>query len=273
MSARAESGDRWRQVCGLFDGAAALPKGERAAYLQRECGDDADLRRQVELMLDSELAPVEMEPGQLIGPYRLEAEVGRGGMGTVWRAERVDGGFQQTVAIKLIKRGMDTNEVIRRFAQERQILSLLDHPHIARLLDGGSTEDGRPYLVMEYIEGRLLPEYCRERALGERARLALFATICAAVQHAHSHLVIHRDLKPRNVMVRANGDVKLLDFGIAKVLEADEDATVTRLRPCTRCWGSWWRSRGRGTCRRLWRRRRGRRPSSGMRRRSSWPRT
>ena len=238
MSARAESGDRWRQVCAVFDGAAALPKGERAAYLQRECGDDADLRRQVELMLDSELAPMEAVKGQLIGPYRLEAEVGRGGMGTVWRAERVDGGFQQTVAIKLIKRGMDTHEVIRRFAQERQILSLLDHPHIARLLDGGSTEDGRPYLVMEYIEGRLLPEYCQERVLGERARLALFATICAAVQHAHSHLVIHRDLKPRNVMVRANGDVKLLDFGIAKVLEADGDATVTRMRPYTPAYAS-----------------------------------
>ncbi len=176
--------------------------------------------------------------GQVIGPYQLHEEIGRGGMGTVWRAERVDGGFQQTVAIKLIKRGMDTNEVIRRFAQERQILSLLNHPNIARLLDGGSTEDGRPYLVMEYIDGRPLLEYCREKGLTERERLGVFRTICAAVQHAHSHLVIHRDLKPRNVMVRANGEVKLLDFGIAKVLEADENETVTRMRPLTPAYAS-----------------------------------
>jgi eukaryotic-like serine/threonine-protein kinase len=176
--------------------------------------------------------------GMLIGPYQLQEEVGRGGMGTVWRAERVDGGFDQTVAIKLIKRGMDTNEVIRRFAQERQILSLLDHPNIARLLDGGSTEDGRPYLVMEFIDGSPLLDYCKAKSLGERERLGVFRTICAAVQHAHSHLVIHRDLKPRNVMVRETGEVKLLDFGIAKVLAADENETLTRMRPLTPAYAS-----------------------------------
>lgn len=169
----------------------------------------------------------------MIGPFRLEEEIGRGGMGTVWRAERVDGGFRQTVAVKLIKLGMDTNEVIRRFEQERRILSVLNHPNIARLIDGGSTAEGRPYLVMEYIEGQPLLDYCRERGLGERERLELFRTICAAVQHAHSHLVIHRDLKPRNVMVTAAGEVKLLDFGIAKVLEADDFETMTRMRPMT----------------------------------------
>lgn len=215
-----------------------MPRAEWAGYLTRECGDDTDLRRQVELMLDSELAPAELRAGDTVGPYRLVEEVGRGGMGTVWRADRFDGGFQQTVAIKLIKRGMDTNEVIRRFAQERQILSYLDHPNIGRLLDGGSTADGRPYLVMEYIDGRPLLDYCKDKGLDERERLALFRTICGAVQHAHSHLVIHRDLKPRNVMVRANGDVKLLDFGIAKMLEADADQTVTRMRLYTPAYAS-----------------------------------
>jgi len=189
-----------------------------------------------------ELRPTDDEAGEpiglLIGPYQLHEEVGRGGMGTVWRAERVDGGFDQTVAIKLIKRGMDTNEVIRRFAQERQILSRLDHPNIARLLDGGSTEDGRPYLVMEFIDGSPLLDYCEAQALGERERLGVFRTICAAVQHAHSHLVIHRDLKPRNVMMRETGEVKLLDFGIAKVLEADADETLTRMRPLTPAYAS-----------------------------------
>ncbi|MBL8238279.1 MAG: serine/threonine protein kinase [Bryobacterales bacterium] len=177
-----------------------------------------------------------MEENPLIGPFQLIEEVGRGGMGTVWRAARVDGGFAQTVAIKLINRGMDTNEVIRRFTQERQILSLLNHPNIARLLDGGSAEDGRPYLVMEYIAGQPLLAYCKEKGL--RERLELFRTICGAVQHAHSHLVIHRDLKPSNVMVRETGEVKLLDFGIAKVLEAGGNATMTRVGPLTPAYAS-----------------------------------
>jgi len=236
---------RWPRICAIFDAAQALAPGERPALLDRECGSDGDLRRQVELLLEAEEAERRLESadmsiakGAAIGPYRLQEEVGRGGMGTVWRAERADGEFQQTVAVKLIKRGMDTNEVIRRFAQERQILSRLDHPNIARLLDGGSTEEGRPYLVMEFIEGRPLVEYCEAKLLGERARLEIFRTICGAVQHAHNHLVIHRDLKPRNVMVRADGVVKLLDFGIAKVLDTSDHETLTRLRPLTPAFAS-----------------------------------
>jgi serine/threonine-protein kinase len=224
---------RWLQVRAMYEAALAVPGGVRSAYLAEACGEDIDLCRQVELLLAQNGPGTEEAPGQEIGAYQLREEVGRGGMGTVWRAERVDGGFQQTVAIKLIKRGMDTNEVIRRFTQERQILSVLSHPNIARLLDGGSTPEGRPYLVMEFIDGQPLLDYCREKAVNERGRLEIFRTICAAVQHAHNHLVIHRDLKPSNVMIGVDGEVKLLDFGIAKVLEGGEEETMTRLRPLT----------------------------------------
>ncbi|BDC49182.1 hypothetical protein F183_A14980 [Bryobacterales bacterium F-183] len=162
--------------------------------------------------------PVAEVTGQVTaGPYILETEVGRGGMGSVWRARRADGAFEQVVAVKLIRRGMDTDDVVRRFTQERQILSLLDHPNIARLLDGGVTSDGRPYLAMEFVDGKGLIEYARE--LPVTNRLQLFLTVCGAVQHAHSHLVIHRDLKPGNILVRADGEVKLLDFGIARIVE------------------------------------------------------
>ncbi len=239
--------DRWRELTRLFEVAIDLPIEERAPYLDQACPPDASFRAELEELLAAApnaasriagivaLPPIPSEvettgepaPGQLVGAYCLEEEVGRGGMGTVWRASRVEGGFRQTVAVKLIKRGMDTREVIRRFTQERQILSILDHPHIARLLDGGSTNDGRPYLVMEYMEGLPLLEYCDRHQVGERRRLELFQTICAAVQHAHNHLVIHRDLKPRNVIIREQGDVKLLDFGIAKLMESGPGAGET----------------------------------------------
>src|SRR5262249_210927 len=152
---------------------------------------------------------------------RLEREIGAGGMGSVWLAQRVDGAFEQRAAIKLIKRGMDTDALLGRFERERRVLATLEHPNIARLYDGGPTDDGLPYLVMEYVEGLPLDRYCAEHALALRARLELFLDVCAAVQHAHRNLVVHRDLKPSNVLVGEGRVAKLLDFGIAKVLSTD----------------------------------------------------
>jgi serine/threonine protein kinase/tetratricopeptide (TPR) repeat protein len=176
--------------------------------------------------------------GRRIGVYRLEQEVGRGGMGVVYRAVRVDGEFDQTVAIKLIKRGMDTDMILKRFRRERQITAALNHPNIAYFFGGGSTDDGLPYFVMEFIVGRPLYKYCDENRLNLKDRLAVFRQICWAVQAAHDIQVIHRDLKPSNIMVTAAGKPKLLDFGIAKALDPElmstEDVpTATQLRAMT----------------------------------------
>ena len=159
--------------------------------------------------------------GSSIGPYRVVEELGRGGMAVVYRAARVDGEFEQQVAIKLIKRGTDTDEVLRRFRQERQILAALDHPGIARLLDGGVSQDGRPYFVIEPVLGLPIDRYCDDRAVGLEGRLALVLDVCAAVAHAHTRLVVHRDIKPSNILVDQAGRAKLLDFGIAKLLDPD----------------------------------------------------
>jgi non-specific serine/threonine protein kinase/serine/threonine-protein kinase len=153
-------------------------------------------------------------------------------MGTVYRAVR-SSDFEKQVAIKLVKRGMDTDFILRRFRHERQILAGLDHPNIARLLDGGATEDGRPYLVMEYIEGTPITDYAEQHGLNARERLELFRRVCSAVQYAHQNLVVHRDLKPSNILVTAGGTPKLLDFGIAKLLEPDADRTITSVRLMT----------------------------------------
>lgn len=162
--------------------------------------------------------------GASLGAFRVERRLASGGMGTVYLATRVDGQFEQNVAIKVVKRGMDSEEILARFRTERQTLAALDHPNIARLLDGGLTPDGRPFVVMEYVEGQPIDAYCDERGLGLRERLALFRTVCAGVQHAHQNLVIHRDLKPSNILVTAQGVPKLLDFGIAKVLDGGTGA-------------------------------------------------
>ncbi|MBK7116654.1 MAG: serine/threonine protein kinase [Proteobacteria bacterium] len=170
-----------------------------------------------------------VEPGGQLGAYRLLRQIGSGGMGRVWLAERGDGEYRQRVAIKLLKRGMDSDEILARFRVERQILADLSHPNIARLLDGGITPDGLPYLVMEYVEGLPLDEYCR--ALPDlRARLSLFLGVCEAVHYAHQRLLIHRDIKPGNVLVTADGTPKLLDFGIAKLLDP---AAVDRTQAMT----------------------------------------
>jgi serine/threonine protein kinase/Tfp pilus assembly protein PilF len=156
-----------------------------------------------------------------IGPYRIIRRIGQGGMGAVYLAARDDDQFKKQVAIKLIKRGMDTDFVLRRFRNERQILASLDHPNVARLLDGGTTEDGRPYFVMEYIEGKPITEYADQKRLATVERLKLFGQVCAAVHYAHQNLVIHRDIKPSNILVTADGTPKLLDFGIAKLLNPE----------------------------------------------------
>ncbi|MFL6337315.1 MAG: protein kinase domain-containing protein [Pyrinomonadaceae bacterium] len=234
--------ERWKQIEGVFDAAVELAPAERDAYLAGACGGDAELRRQVELLIrshDAAGAFIEepavagriTDPGRLdddapfigrrIGSYRIVRELGRGGMGAVYLAVRADDEFQKRVAIKLVKRGMDTDFILRRFRQERQILASLEHQNIARLLDGGTTDDGLPYFVMEYIEGLPVNQFCDAHKLSTPERLRLFLKVCSAVAYAHHNLVIHRDLKPSNVMVMADGTPKLLDFGIAKLLNPE----------------------------------------------------
>jgi serine/threonine-protein kinase len=176
------------------------------------------------------MAAVAREPtdqrGIVLGRYRLINEIGRGGMGTVWMAERADGQFEQRVALKLIKRGMDTDEILARFLRERQILARLEHPNIARLLDGGVSDDGRPYFVMEHVAGQSLTAYCDEKRCSIEERLRLFVVVARAVAYAHRNLIVHRDIKPSNVLVGEGGDIKLLDFGIAKLLTEDPDSAA-----------------------------------------------
>jgi len=171
---------------------------------------------------------------QQVGPYRIIRELGRGGMGVVYLAERADGQFRKKMALKLVKRGMDTDEILHRFRHERQILATLEHPNIARLYDGGASADGRPYLVMEYIEGVPITEYCDRHRLTVAERLALFQTVCEGVQCAHQNLIVHRDLKPSNILVTDDGSVRLLDFGVAKLLQEQSEDDVPHTRPWMR---------------------------------------
>ena len=230
----------WSELKRLFDLAWDLPAGQRETFLDRECADP-ELRRQVsELLAESDTgaseflqtlviqdsaelaAPaVDGRAGENVGPYRIERELGRGGMGEVFLARRVDREFDKLVAVKIVRRGPDLAEVLRRFRQERQILARLEHPNIARLLDGGSTADGLPYLVMEYVEGVPITEYCDSRGASIEDRCRLLLPVCDALRHAHRNLVVHRDLKPSNILVTADGIQKLLDFGIAKLLELE----------------------------------------------------
>jgi serine/threonine protein kinase len=243
---------RWKQIETVFEQALELPTEERQVFLQRTCNGDEELRREVQSLLDShsesgsfiddrsqfyqEFDRSDSPQSQVIGHYRVVRELGRGGMGAVYLAERADE-YKKLVAIKLIKRGMDTDSVLRRFRNERQILAGFDHPNVARLFDGGTTEDGLPYFVMEYIEGLPIDEYCNRAALSIPDRLKLFREVCAAVSYAHRHLVIHRDIKRSNILVTADGVPKLLDFGIAKILQTGEGAptfaTMTGLRLMT----------------------------------------
>jgi len=212
----------------LFEAALEVPEAERGAWLERACRGDAALLREVEELLaahalsrgilDLRAAASPSAPTmRRIGPYRVHRELGRGGMGVVYLAERDDGQFRRLVAIKLLRASPDAEELRSRFLAERQILASLDHPNIAQLLDAGVTDGQLPYLVMEYVEGLPITTYCDRHRLDVKARLRLFQSVCAAVHHAHRNLVIHRDLKPGNILVTASGQVKLLDFGIAKL--------------------------------------------------------
>ena len=164
--------------------------------------------------------------GRRVGPYRVLREIGTGGMGSVYLGVRDDDVFHKQVAIKIVKRGMDTDLVLNRFRHERRILAALDHPYIAHVIDGGSTDDGRPYLVMEYVRGVPITSYCERANLNIHARLRLFRKVCEAVQHAHRHLILHRDLKPSNILVDESGEPRLLDFGVAKLLAPSEEFTT-----------------------------------------------
>jgi eukaryotic-like serine/threonine-protein kinase len=252
---------RWREVDTLFTRALEVAPAQRIAFLERSCGGDDELLTTIlsllqtletserfletpaELLGDSlgslldDEADVNGDPfiGQPLGAYRIVRLLGRGGNGSVYLGERVDGAFEQHVAIKLLRRGLDTEDVLIRFRTERQILATLDHPNIARLLDGGATPDGRPYIIMEHVQGTPIAEYCDMLRLPLKARLELFTAVADAVSHAHQRLIVHRDLKPSNILVTDAGVPKLLDFGIAKLLDtpAGSELTRTAVQPMT----------------------------------------
>ena len=239
--------ERWNEVKSILAAVLETDDSQRQAAMDRLCGGDAELRRDVASLLayearaDAELdsagAPgailrEEAPPPESIGPYRLVREIGRGGMGVVYLGERADGNFTKQVAVKLITGARRDAGLERRFRRERQILASLEHPGIARLLDGGTTETGQPYFIMEYIEGLPLLDYCDRRRLGVSARLRLFLDICDAVGYAHHRLIVHRDLKPGNVLVTQAGVAKLLDFGLGQVLGGDAaDDQITQVGP------------------------------------------
>jgi Tol biopolymer transport system component/serine/threonine protein kinase len=241
--------DRWKRIEELLDALLDLPPGERRAFLERECPDDPALRSEVREILEAGEQPAalldrpvarvsavvsevsgdtQVPMPERVGPYRIERVIGEGGMGTVFLAHRDDGQFDQRVALKLVRRGLHLDSrIVRRFREERQILAALSHPGIARLLDGGIAEDGLPFFAMEYVEGEPITTYCDNRSLGIEERLALFARVCDALAHAHAKQIVHRDIKPSNILVTPDGHPRLLDFGIAKLLDSDPDARGT----------------------------------------------
>lgn len=232
--------ERWQALQAIFHQALERPIAQRRQYVEAQTRDP-ELQQEIFDLLDAENAadplidPASLfladDPnitGSTIGSYQVIEEIGSGGMGRVYLAERSDGAFTKKVAIKIVKKGMDSAAVVERFTQERQILASLDHPHIAGVLDGGITDDGRPYFVMEYVDGIPITEYCDLHKLSISERLQLFRQICDAVHYAHQNLIVHRDLKPNNILVNANGELKLLDFGIAKLLESDANALQTQ---------------------------------------------
>jgi tetratricopeptide (TPR) repeat protein len=236
----------WSRVKGIVADALTCPPPGRAGFLDVACGDDLALRREVESLLAAHDAasdfieqpaevpaealvgldqPAAIPPGASVGPYRIARLLGTGGMGSVYLADRADEAFRRQAAIKVVTSPAARPELVERFLTERRILAALDHPNIARLLDAGATDDGRPYIVMEYVDGERIDEYCRGRSVGER--LGLFRQLCSAVHYAHQRLVIHRDIKAENILVNREGVPKLLDFGIAKLLEPEAGRTDT----------------------------------------------
>ena len=240
---------RWKLLSDLLDGALERPSKDQESWLRKVCGDDEELLKEAKALLRaatderspleiplSEHAPELLESflrdrlqGKILGSYCLAEEIGRGGMGVVYAAERCDGHFDQKVVVKLLATGMDSPMALRRFYMERQILAGLDHPHIAHLIDGGVTDDGRPYFVMERVDGEPIDLYCDRHALGIRDRIRLFLGVVEAIQYAHRHLIVHRDIKPSNVLVTDEGRVKLLDFGVAKLVGPDSERSAIQL--------------------------------------------
>jgi tetratricopeptide (TPR) repeat protein/tRNA A-37 threonylcarbamoyl transferase component Bud32 len=232
----------WQRAKEVFAAALTRAPEERVAFLDEACGGDDALRGEVSSLLAAHEAadgflsrPIGLDTGaaeeadgpdagpQRIGPYRILDTIAHGGMGTVYRAVRDDDAFRKTVALKLVRAGRHSEYFERRFRQERQILARLQHPNIATVLDGGTNEDGQPWLVMEHVEGQPITDFCAAQGLGSRERVALFRTVCGAVEYAHQNLVVHRDIKPANVLVDGHGVPKLLDFGIAKLLASGVD--------------------------------------------------
>jgi eukaryotic-like serine/threonine-protein kinase len=229
--------ERWHRLKAVVADSLDEGTARRVDFARQLCGDDTALQRDAESLLTgasgavdacaAELHAASGDTGSIatgirLGAYRILREVGRGGMGAVYLAERADQEFTKKVAIKLLKRGTDTDDVLRRFRAEREILARLDHPNIARLLDAGTTQDGLPYFVMEYVSGTRVTDYCFAQNLSIPERLHLFLKICSAVQFAHQNLIVHRDLKPANILITPDGEPKLLDFGVAKLLAPDE---------------------------------------------------
>ena len=238
--------NRWNRIGKLFESALEQADDNREAFLRSACeGDDEVYREVVSLIEEDRSANAMLDGvaldlvdlgqeftlvGRQVGSYRILRHIGTGGMGAVYLAERADGAFEQRVALKLIKRGMDSEQILRRFQSERELLARLQHPNIARLLDAGVAEGGQPYFVMELVEGMAIDAYCDRHRLSVDQRLALFHDVCKAVLYAHANMIVHRDLKPENILITADAQVKLLDFGIAKALEDDaESLTQTGL--------------------------------------------
>jgi eukaryotic-like serine/threonine-protein kinase len=253
--------ERWQQIKELFGAVLERSPDQRGAFLQQACGPDESLRAEVESLLAEEqtvatsagsmatstpqpaLAIEDSMIGRRLGAYEIIRRIGQGGMAAVYLAGRADDQYRKQVAIKLVTLGFDNQEILRRFRNERQTLAALDHPNIVKLLDGGTTAEGVPYLVMDYVEGVTIDDYCDEHKLSISDRLRLFCSVCAAVQYAHQTGVIHRDLKPSNILVTADGAPKLLDFGIAKVLNPDLSSGTLQLtqlgmRPLTPAYAS-----------------------------------
>lgn len=232
----------WRELQSIFQQAVALPQEDRKEFLDRVCDGNLDLRNEIEALLIADQSqelvesPLKLDManldsklvGSVIDDWKIIRQIGVGGMGTVFLAHRHTTDFQQSAALKLVKKGMDSEAVVQRFQQERKILASLNHKNIAKLLDGGMTQDGRPYFVMEHVDGLPITQYCDQHRLNISQRLNLFRAVCSAVHHAHKNLIVHRDLKPSNIIVTGSGDLKLLDFGIAKLLDDSENQQFTR---------------------------------------------
>ena len=236
----------WQQIKNLLEEARRVAPERRLSFLKDACTHGPDVQEMVLSLLEAAPDDGFMHSpwegalssflatdsgsslvGKQIGGFRLESRLSSGGMGTVYVGQRVNGSFQQRAAIKVIKHGMDSDLIQQRFRVEQKALARLDHPNIARLIDGGATADGLQYFVMEFVDGYPIDVYCRDRSLRVMDRLKLFCEVCAAVKFAHRNLVVHRDLKPNNILVTPDGQPKLLDFGIAKLLTAESDSRTT----------------------------------------------